>query len=128
MCNHPRSIFCILPPHILRNIARNGNREERDFALHALGLDTTMRTSRLTFTLMDGLKTPHPSAAIATPTPKRQVYDAGHTEDLPGKLIRAEDQAAVSDVAVNQAYDGLGDTFDFYLKAYERNSINNAGI
>jgi Zn-dependent metalloprotease len=47
---------------------------------------------------------------------------------LPGDLVRGEGQPAVADVAVNQAYDGLGDTFDFYLKAYDRNSIDNAGL
>jgi Zn-dependent metalloprotease len=29
---------------------------------------------------------------------------------------------------VNQAYDGLGHTFDFYLDVYHRNSIDNAGL
>ena len=32
------------------------------------------------------------------------------------------------DVSVNEAYDGLGDTFDFYLEIYMRNSIDNAGL
>jgi Zn-dependent metalloprotease len=31
-------------------------------------------------------------------------------------------------VSVNEAYDGLGDTFDFYLNVYQRNSIDNAGL
>jgi Zn-dependent metalloprotease len=34
----------------------------------------------------------------------------------------------VADVAVNEAYDGLGATFDFYLNVYQRNSIDNAGL
>jgi Zn-dependent metalloprotease len=29
---------------------------------------------------------------------------------------------------VNEAYDGLGDTFDFYFDVYKRNSIDNAGL
>ncbi len=33
-----------------------------------------------------------------------------------------------TDAPVNQAYDGLGATFDFYLNIYQRNSIDNAGL
>lgn len=129
MCNnHRHSIFCILPPHVLRNIARNGNKEEREAALNTLGLDGSIRTARLTYSLSGGLKVPHPEAAAAPPQEKRSVYDAKHLQALPGKLARAEGQGSTSDLAVNQAYDGLGDTFNFYLKAYSRNSIDNAGM
>lgn len=61
MCNNPRhSIFCILPPHILSNIARYGSSQEREFALKTLAADQTMRTNRLTFSLLGGLQAPHP--------------------------------------------------------------------
>ncbi len=129
MCSQDRhSIFCILPPHILTNLARNGSPEEREFALQALAADQTLRTNRLTYSLAGGLQIPHPAASLAPPQEKRSIYDAGQIQDLPGKLARAEGQPAVSDVAVNQAYDGLGDTFTFYLNAYDRNSIDNAGM
>lgn len=129
MCNNPRhSIFCILPPHILSNIARYGSSQEREFALKTLAADQTMRTNRLTFSLLGGLQAPHPAAALASPQEKRSIYDAGQTQDLPGNLARGEGQPPVADVAVNQAYDGLGDTFTFYFKAYQRNSIDNAGM
>ena len=126
--NHCHSIFCILPPHVLRNIARNGTKEERDAALNTLALDSTIRTSRMTFSLAGGLKVPHPSAALGAPSPKRSIDDAGHTQHLPGKLVRSEGQPDVTDTAVNQAYEGLGDTFNFYLDIYNRNSIDNAGL
>jgi len=129
MCsNHPQSIFCILPPQILTNLARNGNAEEREFALDALSLDHTLRTTRLTYAMAGGLKVPHPAASLPPPQEKRSIYDAGRTHDLPGTLARSEGQAAVPDHAVNQAYDGLGDTFNFYLNVYDRNSIDNAGM
>ena len=35
-CNHRHSIFCIVPPHMLRALARNGNEEERGYALDTL--------------------------------------------------------------------------------------------
>src|SRR4051794_5103370 len=121
MCYQDRhSIFCILSPNVLLNIARNGNNEEREFALRTLALDQNMRNNRLTFSLTGGLKVSHPAAALSPPQEKRTIYDAGHKQGLPGKLVRSEGQGAVADVAVNQAYDGLGDTFNLYLKAYDR--------
>jgi Zn-dependent metalloprotease len=129
MCKqHRHPIFCILPPHVLRNIARNGNKEERDAALNTLALDTTFRTSRVAYAAAGGMKVSHPEAALSAPHPKRSIFDAGHGQHLSGKLVRSEGQAAVTDVAVNQAYDGLGDTFNFYLDIYHRNSIDNAGL
>jgi len=74
------------------------------------------------------LKVQHPAAALAPPQKKRSIYDAKHSEDLPGAVVRSEGQSPVADKAVNQAYDGLGDTFDFYQKVYQRNSIDNAGM
>jgi len=126
--SHRHSIFCILPPHVLRNIARYGSAEQREAALNTLALDQTLRTTRLTFSLAGGLKIPHPEAALAPPQEKRTIHDAQNKQRLPGKLVRAEGQAPVSDKAADEAYDGLGDTFNFYLKAYSRNSIDNAGM
>jgi Zn-dependent metalloprotease len=125
---HRHSIFCILPPDILTNIVNNGTKEQRDRAVRALGIDHSIRTSRLTYSLLGGLKIPHDTLGATPPAVQRTIYDAGHTETLPGSLVRSEGQAPVADGSVNRAYDGLGDTFKFYLAAYNRNSIDNAGL
>jgi Zn-dependent metalloprotease len=67
-------------------------------------------------------------AATSAPKSNRTIYDANKTKSIPGTLKRAEGQAPTADQAVNQAYDGLGNTFDFYLDVYHRNSIDNAGL
>ncbi|HEU5023079.1 MAG TPA: M4 family metallopeptidase [Bryobacteraceae bacterium] len=129
MCQaaHRHSIFCILPPDVLSNIARRGTPDQREAAIQALNLDATLRTQRLTFNLLGGpLGTLDVSGA--PPAVRRTIYDAGGTQQLPGKSVRAEGAPAGSDVEVNEAYDGLGDTFNFFLQAYERNSIDNAGL
>lgn len=132
MCtSHTHSIFCILPPHILLNLARNGTKEERDFALRALSYDHTFRLSRVTHALVSGGPRSAVAQASTLSSPaksQRAIYDDQHSESAPGALVRAEGQPAVSDQAVNQAYDALGDTFQFYLEAYQRNSIDNAGL
>jgi Zn-dependent metalloprotease len=130
MCKHScrSNIFCILPPRVLLNIAQNGNADQRAFALQALALDHSLRTSRLTFSLIGGLKVAHESLTAAPPQKQRLIYDTQQSQSLPGNLVRSEGAAAVQDPAVNQAYDGLGFTFDFYYAAYQRNSIDNAGL
>jgi Zn-dependent metalloprotease len=127
--SHHCSIFCILPPHVLLNIARNGNAEQREFALNALGTDHTFRSTRMALALLGGLKVSQQAlSGLASPQVHRTIYDAKGSQNLPGTLIRAEGQPASQDKSVNQAYDGLGSTFDFYLNAYQRNSIDNAGL
>jgi Zn-dependent metalloprotease len=123
---HRHSIFCILPPHVLREIARNGNTAQRNAALDTLALDGTLRTQRATFQLMGAAAGPTVMAAPAQV--HRTIYTASHSEALPGTLVRAEGQSPVADVSVNEAYDGLGATFEFYLKAYQRNSIDDHGL
>jgi Zn-dependent metalloprotease len=130
MCypHHRHSIFCILPPHVLAQIAKNGTPEQREAAIHALNVDTTHRTNRLTFNLLGG---PLGRQDVTGGLPKKQrtIYDTGNTETLPGRVVRSEGGAPVNgDPSVNEAYDGLGYTFDFYLDIYQRNSIDNAGL
>ena len=62
------------------------------------------------------------------PKKRRTIYDAGGAQQLPGKVVRKEGAASSGDVAVDEAYDGLGATFGFYLDAYRRNSIDDAGL
>jgi len=58
----------------------------------------------------------------------RLVYDAQTGYDLPGVIVRAEGDPATSDPAVDEAYDGAGHTYDLYLEAYGRNSIDGRGM
>ena len=123
---HRHSIFCILPPHILREMARRGSTAQRNAALNTLALDSTHRVQRM----MLQMTAVAPSRFVtgAPPKAQRTIYNSGHQEATTGQLIRAEGQAPVSDVAANEAYDGLGHTFDFYLEIYQRNSIDDHGL
>src|SRR6185437_10725160 len=58
----------------------------------------------------------------------RTIYDQQHdTSQTPGKVARREGQRPVSDTAVNQAYDGLGYTYNYYWSTYQRDSIDGQG-
>ncbi|OZD55369.1 peptidase M4 family protein [Rhodococcus sp. 06-1477-1B] len=65
--------------------------------------------------------------AETAPAPDRVISDAANTENLPGRRIRSEDEAPSGDAAVDEAYDGLGETYDFFWDAFSRDGIDGAG-
>lgn len=117
----------ILPPDLLRRIALHGTRVQREAALDTLAVDYTLRLGRATYQLL-GPGARHHLLAIPTAARQRTIYDAQGREALPGRVVRAEDAAPVTDAEVNEAYDGLGATFDFYADVYDRNSIDDEGL
>ncbi|HET7225943.1 MAG TPA: M4 family metallopeptidase [Candidatus Eisenbacteria bacterium] len=117
-------MFCILPPHILRSIAARGTDAQRRRALATLATDQTLRAMRA------AMAPGAPPVDVTTPTlePKRTIYTASNTTGLPGTIVRREGDGPSRDPAVDEAYDGLGATFDFYAQVFRRNSIDNHGL
>ena len=123
---HHDPILCILPPHMIEAIARSGNSEEREWALRMLAADSTVRSQRTTAA---ALRTAAPPVTPSlTPHKQRQIYTANQGSTLPGTLVRSEGQGPTGDAAADEAYDGLGATFDLYWNIFQRNSIDNAGM
>lgn len=60
--------------------------------------------------------------------PQRTIHDARNTEALPGVVVRREGEPAGDDVAVNEAYEGLGHTHALFRDAYGRASIDDEGL
>ena len=132
---HRHSIFCIVPPDVLRDIARNGTEEERQAALDTLAADSTFRT----------LRAIRQAAPVATASPamvslaavvgtgeakqlQRTIFDCHNSRSLPGGSVRTEGAPATGDPAADEAYDGLGTTYDFYWETLRRNSIDDQGM
>ena len=114
----------IVPPHILAHLAnRQSDTDYRNRLFGSLDIDRGHRDARRQMTLT----APAPTGG-ARATPNRTIYDAGHTQNLPGTEKRSEGGAATGDEEVDTSYDWLGVTFDFYLKTYQRNSIDGAGL
>ena len=116
----------LVPPYILQALARHADPAVRDAAISTLGFDKTFAVNRLI-----GDRTLRRTALAATSVPPRLhrlIHDAHGGETLPGALVRSEGDAASADVAVNEAYDGLGDTWTLYEDVYQRNSIDDAGM
>jgi Zn-dependent metalloprotease len=124
-------LHCVLPPIVLENIARNGDDDQREWATRALGRDSSIRLARVQNMLSGVATTPQRADAlvgVGTPRPARVISDAEGTENVRGPIVRREGDPPTGDDATDQAYDGLSDTFDFWLEAYGRNSIDDAGM
>jgi len=118
-------------PSVLEHIVRSGTAEQRELAMAALSRDHSIRTARLQNALLSNLVPfrPRPLIEAVAGAPTRTIYDAEQSEEADSsRLVRSEGGNAVSDPAVNEAYDGLGATFKFYWDAYKRNSIDDRGM
>jgi Zn-dependent metalloprotease len=114
----------IIPPYILESIASRGTETQRAIALQTLARDSWIRSQR-------AVQSQVRSGEVERVGPARKnrlVYAAANTTNLPGTLVRSEGQGPSGDVAVNEAYDGFGATFDLYWDVYARNSIDNNGM
>ena len=118
----------IVPPYLLARIAAA---QEPDWQRAAEAARATLQAgheyrpvrSRLRLSIEDG----DTLVAEATPAPDREISDAKGRESLPGTRVRGEDDPATGDAAADEAFDGLGATFDFLWDAFARNSLDGAG-
>lgn len=123
MSNCIDPILCILPPHMLQNIAQNGTERQREAAMGNLTASARMRGQRQMITEFMALAQATPAAGK-----ERVIYDAENGSSLPGQQVRAEGEDPTGDPAVDEAYDGAGATYDLYKEAYNRDSIDNRGM
>jgi Zn-dependent metalloprotease len=59
---------------------------------------------------------------------QRTIYTANNTQRVPGNRVRSEGDPATGDPAVDEAYDYMGNTYDFYWEVFDRNSIDDRGM
>src|SRR5690348_15281451 len=104
MHRHSR-VPCIVPPFLLQHLAESGEADLADHARRTLQADTVLRARPARPTA------PPQAATAAAPVLHRTVHDAHHGSTLPGEVVRDEGDPASADTAVNEAYDGLGDTW-----------------
>jgi Zn-dependent metalloprotease len=122
MHKHP-GINCFIPPHILINIATKGTESQKTLAIDTLKISARMRGQRSALADFTAA-----AFRVAVGGKDRVIYDAQNGSNLPGTIVRREGEPATGDVAVNEAYDGSGVTYDLYNDVYSRNSIDNNGM
>jgi Zn-dependent metalloprotease len=128
-CKHHRhSIFCILPPYLLRAVAQNGTPAQRQAAVQTLASDSTFRALRASLAGQVPAAQRRRRVLGLTPVKQRLIHSANNEETLPGTLVRAEGADPTGDAATDEAYDGLGHTWDFYFEVFGRNSLDDEGM
>jgi Zn-dependent metalloprotease len=123
MSHRLHGLQCIIPPHMLKNIYANGSAAEKQAAFASVVASAQLRGRRQALAEASIELAPAQVAAK-----NRRVYTASNTSNLPGTLVRDEGSAPVSDPAVNEAYDGAGETYDLYWDIYQRNSLDGNGL
>jgi Zn-dependent metalloprotease len=116
-------VNCFVPPHILKNIATNGTQSQRNLAISTIKTSARMRGQRQALTDFQAA-----TFRVAVGGKDRVIYDAKNGSSLPGTVVRKEGEGPIGDVAVNEAYDGSGVTYDLFNDVYQRNSIDANGM
>jgi Zn-dependent metalloprotease len=118
----------ILPPYLLKHLAAATDTRlpaVAQAARAALLDDEPVRLGRAARPKYKDFGEATPNMTSRTPQgPQCTVYDAKQSEDLPGTRVRGEGDDPSEDVAVNEAYDGLGATYAMFADAFGRASID----
>jgi Zn-dependent metalloprotease len=130
MCKmlHRHSVLCVMPPHMLDHILVHGSQNQRRAAVLTKSVTSSLRYMRHTEQLLANQRAERDYADTAgSHKLKRVIRNSRNLEVAGGTIIRKEGQAAISDVAANEAYDGLGATWNFYLEQFQRYGIDGHG-
>ena len=128
--SHRCSLHCILPPGLLLKLARTGSDQIRETALRAIALDHSFRQARAEQSARQAFAAVTSAPGAGAPgKAQRFIYDQKESEAQElGTLVRSEGQPPVADKAINDAYDGFGDTYKFYWDILHRSSIDDQGM
>jgi len=126
------SRLCIVPPYVLSALLANLTPDTVDDDREiAQWVERTLSGRHLKGELATRIATP----AVPSPTPpsipeavERTISTADNTDALPGRRVRGEGDPESSDAAVDEAYTGLGATWQLYHDAFARNSIDGLGL
>ena len=118
------SLYCIVPPYILREIIENGTAEQRQQALRNIVSAEAVRVQREVIA-KEGPPEPLMEAAAGL---SRVIYSADNGGSLPGRQLRGEGGAPTGDPAADEAYDGAGATYSLFSEIFNRDSIDGNGL
>lgn len=125
-CNH--KTFCsMVPDDVFEYVIREGNKEERDKAIHMLKISARLRGARHFLTAID----PKRFGVSGHVQRRRVVYDMQRIGDdnlLPGKPVRYEDSQNTSDFDVDKCFNHTGIVYEFYKNMFSRNSMDDEGM
>jgi Zn-dependent metalloprotease len=125
----------IIPPYLLERLQGSADEMVARSARETLQWDLVHRSTRgpggEPAASPTAMTTGAPSTAPppAGPSgPQRTVSDAAGSTTLPGSTVRSEGAGPTGDPATDEAYDGLGATWQLYDSAYGRNNLDGRGL
>ncbi len=121
----------IVPPYLLSRLVEVDEPPVADRARRALDLDARFRARRpgsRDATSGGPQLTADEQDVPEDPPPRRRIRDVNGGTDLPGRMVRREGEPATDDAAADEAYDGLGATWQLLNDAYGRDSLNGRGM
>ena len=125
MCkHHVNSLHCFVPPDLLKDLAKSSEIEIRDSALETLHVSELSRGMAVVSAMMAGA---FKNRAV-NGGKERFIYDMQGNPSpfaLPGTIVRMEGDDPVGDLAVDEAYEFSGLTYDFYKQIFDRNSLDD---
>lgn len=115
-----------IPPYILSRIIDHGSQHLRERALGTLDHVRSLLPN-------PGPPSRQPIVGVLPERgqpgqPRRSIHDAQQQMQLPGVLARIEGQGPAADEAVDEAYEALGMTHQFFWQVFGRDSIDNHGF
>jgi Zn-dependent metalloprotease len=128
---------CFVPPHVLESLVTNQaslQLPERarlvTNALDSASVSSSFKSLRIARSeaVARVARTRIRVRHHAPGNPRRRIFDCGTKSKLPGALVRQEGQAKSDDAAVNDAYDHLGTTYEFYWHLFHRDSLDDRGL
>jgi Zn-dependent metalloprotease len=122
----------IIPPYLLQRLA---SLEDPHLAAAAEAARASLARDEPFRGVRFGERPPHDlprqrtlSGSERAAGPRRTIFDAHGTEDLPGDVVLREGETVSGDPAVSEAYMGLGHTHGFLREVLERASIDDANL
>ncbi|HXJ69648.1 MAG TPA: M4 family metallopeptidase [Verrucomicrobiae bacterium] len=115
----------IVPPHVFAHMATLSDAHFPGLAergRESLVFCDEIRSERLS------LRGVTPLTTTSGEGKRRTIYDAEHGFGLPGRPVREEQDGPTADLGVNEAFDGLGATYDYYFEVHGRDSIDARGL
>lgn len=119
--NSKSKICFIIPEYVNKKIIEKGTKKQKEQAWKSLVITEQLRGRRLVTGLMS-------SMFLDSNKIYRSIFDAENREKLPGVLVRYEGGKYKGELAVSEAYDYSGATYDFYREIFHRNSIDTRGM
>ena len=116
-------LLCVTPPYMLEKIIQHGTPGQRKKALKSLTMSARFRGRRQALVNIS-----FPVLYVTEVVKHRLIYHADFKESIRGRLVRKEGEDPTGDPAIDEAYEGAGQTWDLYYDIFGRNSVDNKGM